>query len=147
MAFLFNEFQAKFSYWWLRYLMWNSQRWLAVDLTEDKSLLVQASTWDHHATSHYVNQDWLRPLGRIELMTSYKNEEITREISRNCINIFEIYVPCHHDNGKTACLLRTHKTTNAKHFQFARYTNHVPFELTCYIIFGHVSYPRYSLNA
>ena len=35
-------------------------RWMPLDLTEDKSILVQVMVWCHQATSHYLNQCWPR---------------------------------------------------------------------------------------
>ena len=37
-------------------------RWMSLDLTDDKSTLVQVMAWRHQATSHYLNQYWLRYL-------------------------------------------------------------------------------------
>ena len=35
-------------------------RWTSIDLTDDKSSLVQVMAWRRHATSHYPNQCWPR---------------------------------------------------------------------------------------
>ena len=37
-------------------------RWMPVDLTDDKSTLVQVMAWCHHATSHYLSQCWPRSM-------------------------------------------------------------------------------------
>ena len=37
-------------------------RWMSLDLTDDKSTLVQVMAWCHQATSHYLNQCWPRSL-------------------------------------------------------------------------------------
>ena len=37
-------------------------RWMSLDLTDDKSTLVQVMAWCHQATSHYMSQCWLRSL-------------------------------------------------------------------------------------
>ena len=37
-------------------------RWMLLDLTDDKSTLVQVMAWCHQATSHYLSQCWLRSL-------------------------------------------------------------------------------------
>ena len=37
-------------------------RWMPLDLTNDKSTLVQVMAWCHHTTSHYLNQCWPRSL-------------------------------------------------------------------------------------
>ena len=34
--------------------------WLSLDLTDDKSTLVQVMAWCHQVTSHYLSQCWLR---------------------------------------------------------------------------------------
>ena len=35
-------------------------RWMPLDLTDDKSTLVQVMAWCHQATSHYLSQCWPR---------------------------------------------------------------------------------------
>ena len=35
-------------------------RWMPLDLTDDKSTLVQVMTWCHQATSHYLSLCWPR---------------------------------------------------------------------------------------
>ena len=37
-------------------------RWMSLDLTDDKSTLVQVMAWCHQATSHYLSQCWPRSL-------------------------------------------------------------------------------------
>ena len=37
-------------------------RWMSLDLTDDKSTLVQVMAWCHQATSHYLNQCWPRSM-------------------------------------------------------------------------------------
>ena len=37
-------------------------RWMSLDLTDDKSILVQVMAWCHQATSHYLSQRWPRSL-------------------------------------------------------------------------------------
>ena len=37
-------------------------RWLPLDLTDDKSKLVQVMTWCRQATSHYLSQCWPRSM-------------------------------------------------------------------------------------
>ena len=37
-------------------------RWMPLDLTDDKSLLVQVMAWCRQATSHYLSQCWPRSL-------------------------------------------------------------------------------------
>ena len=37
-------------------------RWMSLDLTDDKSTLVQVMAWCRQATSHYLSQCWLRSL-------------------------------------------------------------------------------------
>ena len=48
-------FQANFSDWWLRYLLWNCPQ---MNVTDNKSTLVQVMAWCHQATSHYLSQSW-----------------------------------------------------------------------------------------
>ena len=57
----FNEiideyFQANYSDWWLRYLLWNYPQKNV--LTDDKSTLVHVMAWCRQATSHYLSQYW-----------------------------------------------------------------------------------------
>ena len=37
-------------------------RWMSLDFTDDKSTLVQVMAWCRQATSHYLNQCWLRSM-------------------------------------------------------------------------------------
>ena len=37
-------------------------RWMSLNLTDDKSTLVQVMAWCHQATSHYLSQCWPRSL-------------------------------------------------------------------------------------
>ena len=37
-------------------------RWMPLDLTDDKSTLVQVMAWCRHATSHYLSQCWPRSM-------------------------------------------------------------------------------------
>ena len=37
-------------------------RWIPLDLTDDKSTLVQVMAWCHQATSHYLSQCWSRSM-------------------------------------------------------------------------------------
>ena len=51
------NFQAKFNEWWLRYMyLRDALRWIPLDLTDDKSTLVQVMAWCRQATSHYLSQ-------------------------------------------------------------------------------------------
>ena len=36
--------------------------WMSLNLTDDKSVLVQVMAWCHHATSQYLNQCWPRSM-------------------------------------------------------------------------------------
>ena len=53
-------------------------RWMSLDLTDDKSTLVQVMAWCRQATSHYLSQCWPRSL------TLY---DVTRPQWVNCILI------------------------------------------------------------
>ena len=39
-----------------------SLRWMQLDVTDDKSTLVQVMAWCHQATSHYLSQCWPRSM-------------------------------------------------------------------------------------
>ena len=43
-----------------RYSYNNTLIWMSLDLTDDKSTLVQVMAWCHQATSHYLSQCWPR---------------------------------------------------------------------------------------
>ena len=46
----------------MRYPLWNALRWMPLDLTDDKSTLVQVMAWCRQATSHYLSQCWPRSM-------------------------------------------------------------------------------------
>ena len=62
--------------WYFRYLIFHiitendgwgiscelALRWMSLDLTDDKSTLVQVMAWCLQATSHYLSQCWLRSM-------------------------------------------------------------------------------------
>ena len=53
-----NGPQAKLNNWWLQHILWKCPHvmWLSLDLTDDKSTLVQVLAWCHQATIHYPSQ-------------------------------------------------------------------------------------------
>ena len=64
----FNKVLVK---WFLKFILaidgWGisheiSFRWISLDLTDDKSTLVQVMAWCHQATSHYLSQCWPRSM-------------------------------------------------------------------------------------
>ena len=57
MKFQINDFQANFSDWWPRFLVWNCP---LMNVTDDKSTLVQVMAWCRQATSHYSSYCWPR---------------------------------------------------------------------------------------
>ena len=50
-----TKFQANLSDWWQCQIPF---RWLSLDVTDNKSTLVQVMAWCHQASSHYLNQCW-----------------------------------------------------------------------------------------
>ena len=62
MKYYISNFQANFSDWWLRHLLWNCPQLMVTGLTDDKSTLGQVSAWCHQATSHYLRQCWPRSM-------------------------------------------------------------------------------------
>ena len=46
--------------WGISYVI--ALRWMPLDLTDDKSTLVQVMAWCHQATRHYLSQCWPRSL-------------------------------------------------------------------------------------
>ena len=59
-----SDFQTNFSDWWLSYFLWNCYQMnvTLVDLTDDKSTLVQVMAWCRQATSHYLSHCWHRSM-------------------------------------------------------------------------------------
>ena len=71
---LFNSLAPGKFEWYLRYLIFQIisvidgwgiswelvHRWMSLDLTDDKSTLVQVTAWCRQATSHYLSQWWPR---------------------------------------------------------------------------------------
>ena len=54
---ILNEYFSSQLQWRLRYLLWNfPQLRMSLDLTDDKSTLVQVIVWCRQATSHYLSQ-------------------------------------------------------------------------------------------
>ena len=51
-------FQANFSDWRLRFLLWNFPKWKSMDLSDDQSKLVRVVACCHQAASHYLNHCW-----------------------------------------------------------------------------------------
>ena len=42
-------------------------KWMSMDLTDDKSTLVQVMAWCHQATSHYLSQCWPRSMSSYDV--------------------------------------------------------------------------------
>ena len=57
-------------------------RWMPLDLTDDKSTLVQVMAWCHQATSHYLNQCWPRSVLPYRVTKpQWINISVTAEVS------------------------------------------------------------------
>ena len=56
-----------------------SLRWISLDLTDDKSTLVQVMAWCRQATSHYLNQWWPRSLSPYGVTRPQWVEELERQ--------------------------------------------------------------------
>ena len=76
-------------------------RWMSLDLTYDKSTLVQVMAWCHQATSHYLSQCWprsLSPYGVIGPLWNFETKfsQLTIEVqpfwSYTACTIFLLYV-------------------------------------------------------
>ena len=73
-----------------------SPRWMSLDLTDDKSTLVQVMAWCRQATSHYLSQCWPRYLSSygatrpqwVNLITSYLTELMTTIGSERVCPVF-----------------------------------------------------------
>ena len=60
--------------------------WLSLDLTDDKSTLVQVMAWCRQATSHYLNQCWPRPMlpcgvTRPQWVKAHVNRSVFRDVT------------------------------------------------------------------
>ena len=55
-------------------------RWTSLDLSDDKSTLVQVMAWCRQATSHYLNQCWPRSLSPHGVTRPQKYNTIKKEI-------------------------------------------------------------------
>ena len=76
LLFCFNSLAPGRFEWNFRYVIFNvisvvdswgvdceiALRWMSLDLTDDKSTLVQVMAWCRQESSHYLNQCWLRYL-------------------------------------------------------------------------------------
>ena len=57
--FFFNyNIRAHYREWYLRQFLWIGLRWMLLNLTNDKSTLIQVMAWCRQATSHYLSQCW-----------------------------------------------------------------------------------------
>ena len=69
-------------------------RWISLDLSDDKSTLVQVMAWCHQAPSHYLNQCWARSLPlygitRPQWVKNYEDEIwVSFLSSRFCIYLY-----------------------------------------------------------
>ena len=79
-------------------------RWMPLDLTFDKSTLLQVMAWCRQTTSHYLSQSWSRslvPLGRNELKSLGPSDAIwwhTFGSKSAQVNAFWLMAPSHYLN-------------------------------------------------
>ena len=68
-------------------------RWMPLDLTDDKSTLVQVMTWCRQATSHYLSRCWPRFMS-----PQWVNHtpEVTLDLSCSNVVVFSISRPPEH---------------------------------------------------
>ena len=105
-------FWGNFSNWWPRYPVIDDQVipcgivlwWLLLNLTDDKSTLVQVMAWCRQATSHYLSQCWLRsmsPYGvtRPQRVFLYTVAQWPYMVSCTSINIGAGNAFLHHDTS------------------------------------------------
>ena len=93
-AFLIRNFQAHFSDWWLRYILWNCPLRNATGLTDNRSTMVQVMAWCLMAPSHYLSQCRPRSLSSysitrlqwvkgVKIVTSLLNSTVFTKISKH----------------------------------------------------------------
>ena len=83
----------KFSRWfqWLvAGVLSNCPQWIALNLTDNKSTLVQVTAWCRQATSHYLSQWWPRSLSpygvtRPQWVNSFQSSLIHRKLIKTSI--------------------------------------------------------------
>ena len=72
-----------------------AHRWMPLDLTDDKSTLVQVMVWCHQATSHYLSQCWPRSLSPngvtrpqwVQVSTHLQTDHISRLYSNLAVEL------------------------------------------------------------
>ena len=71
-------------------------RWMPLDLTDDKSTLVQVMAWCHEATSHYLSQCWLSSLSSYGVARPQWVKTQCRKLNFWCIYLktCPLYVLC-----------------------------------------------------
>ena len=71
-------------------------RWMPLDLTDDKSTLVQVMAWCRQATSHYLSQGWPRSMStngvtRPQWVNVLLTVMLKKERKKKCLNI-SVYI-------------------------------------------------------
>ena len=103
--------------------------WMSLDSTGDQSTLVQVMAWCHQATSHYLNQCWLRsPCG-------VTRPQWVKIYSSNCqsVNIGSsnglVVSKCQALTWKYLTMFQHHKA-NMTYHNNAHHTNQANFKIT-----------------
>ena len=62
-------------------------RWMSLDFTDDKCILVQVMAWGHHATSHSLSQCWPRSMPQYGI-----TKPLWINLATECCNCLKILI-------------------------------------------------------
>ena len=121
--FQIRNFQARFSNWWLGYLLWKCERWMSLELTDDKSTLTQAMAWCHQAPIPMLTQ-FFAAIWRHWASMILSGLPLCRWIFHNVLvyfhNIFTL-LPCNKGIKRTTMEINSNKADNHRDIQYAIY--------------------------
>ena len=123
-----SKFEANFSDWWLRHLLWNCPQLMVTGLADAKSTLGQVMAWCHQATSHYLSQCWPRsmlPYGIIRPQSVNSSHNVFLKWNGGYINILYmhytyLHICCHLHNNDD--ILQRDITPLQTHWSYVSYT-------------------------
>ena len=93
-------------------------RWMPIDLTDEKSTLVQVMAWCHEATSHYLSQCWARPMSPNGVTRPQWVKQSRRFVGSYCCKccfshrVYFTTAKCMHMNGVVHTLYDYRHATN-----------------------------------
>ena len=93
---------------------WSCLRWMSLDLTDDKSKLVQVMAWCHQAPSHYMSQCWPRSLSPIGVSRpQWVNLYVLKGFEKIWRHISMISITCQNVGGASSWNLSSRKTRSS----------------------------------